>query len=195
MDGAMTLSDQPRQPGFASPAGGTQPNGETPAAAGPQASLVNRGGVETIKAFTVLQPYASLLTSGIKTIETRTWSTGFRGWLLICAGKRELGSIDDLPPALRDRLAEAEFGRPFESGDRLPTGVAVGLVKVVNCIPMPQGTSQVVADEWARACCDPYEPAFGFVCEQAYRIKPFSVKGQQGFFDVPITRRQLVPLR
>ena len=42
-----------------------------------------------MKALTLHQPRASLVALGVKTIETRGWSTTYRGPLLIHAGKRE----------------------------------------------------------------------------------------------------------
>ena len=38
-------------------------------------------------ALSVKQPWASLIASGRKQIETRVWSTPYRGPLLICAGQ------------------------------------------------------------------------------------------------------------
>jgi hypothetical protein len=41
-----------------------------------------------VKALTLYQPWASLVALGVKTIETRSWSTDFRGPLAIHAGKK-----------------------------------------------------------------------------------------------------------
>lgn len=40
-----------------------------------------------MKALTIRQPWASLIAAGVKAIETRSWSTSFRGPLAIHAGK------------------------------------------------------------------------------------------------------------
>ncbi|RJX17561.1 MAG: ASCH domain-containing protein [Desulforudis sp.] len=40
-----------------------------------------------MKALTLTQPWATLLAHGIKTIETRSWSTKYRGWIAIHAAK------------------------------------------------------------------------------------------------------------
>jgi len=40
-----------------------------------------------MKALTIRQPWASLVATGVKTIETRSWSTKYRGPLAIHAGK------------------------------------------------------------------------------------------------------------
>ena len=41
-----------------------------------------------MKALSVRQPWANLIASGCKEIETRTWSTKHRGELLICSSRR-----------------------------------------------------------------------------------------------------------
>jgi hypothetical protein len=42
-------------------------------------------GKRIIKALSVKEPWAGMIRSGKKTIETRTWKTSYRGNLLICA--------------------------------------------------------------------------------------------------------------
>ncbi len=42
-----------------------------------------------MKALTIRQPWASLIAAGVKTIETRSWSTRYRGPLAIHAGKHK----------------------------------------------------------------------------------------------------------
>jgi ASCH domain len=44
-----------------------------------------------MKALSVRQPWASLIASGKKTIEVRSWRTHYRGPLLICAAKQPRG--------------------------------------------------------------------------------------------------------
>ena len=64
-----------------------------------------------MKALSIKQPWASLIASGEKTIETRTWPTSHRGPLLIVSSKSP----------------------PIE-----PAGVALAIVDVVDCRPMVQ---------------------------------------------------------
>lgn len=40
-----------------------------------------------MKALTIKQPYASLIISGVKKVENRTWNTKFRGWIIIHAAQ------------------------------------------------------------------------------------------------------------
>jgi len=64
-----------------------------------------------MKAISVKQPWANLIASGRKTIETRTWSTSFRGSLLIVSSR--------VPPIA-------------------PAGFALAVVELVDCRPMTQ---------------------------------------------------------
>ena len=59
-----------------------------------------------MRALSVKQPWANLIASGSKTIETRTWATSYRGPLLIVSSKRP-----NIPPA----------------------GSAVAIVQLVDC--------------------------------------------------------------
>ena len=40
-----------------------------------------------MKAISIKEPYASYIDRGIKTIETRTWGTNYRGELLLCCSQ------------------------------------------------------------------------------------------------------------
>lgn len=44
------------------------------------------------KTITLWQPYATLVATGIKQYETRSWPTNYRGPLLIHAAKRPMGA-------------------------------------------------------------------------------------------------------
>lgn len=43
---------------------------------------------KTYKAISLKQPWANLIASGKKTIETRRWSTKYRGGLVICSSQK-----------------------------------------------------------------------------------------------------------
>ena len=77
-----------------------------------------------MKAITVCQPYASLIVgwkgidpADVKRVENRTWSTAYRGLLLIHAGvsTKWLGTWDGPEPA------------------KMPMGVILGSVDLVGC--------------------------------------------------------------
>jgi hypothetical protein len=44
-----------------------------------------------IRALSLQQPFANLVTSGKKTLETRKWTTPYRGDVLICASRSGIG--------------------------------------------------------------------------------------------------------
>lgn len=65
--------------------------------------------MKILRALSVKQPWANLIASGEKTIETRTWTTDYRGPLLIVSSKS--------PPIQ-------------------PAGCAVAIATLVDCRPM-----------------------------------------------------------
>lgn len=46
-----------------------------------------------MKAISIKEPWASMIFRGEKTIETRTWKTKYRGWLLLHASQRPKSPI------------------------------------------------------------------------------------------------------
>jgi len=94
-----------------------------------------------MKAITLWQPWASLIALGEKTIETRSWSTKYRGPLAIHAGlrcqARPLGGFtveDDTP-----RRSAKQFlmrGESLSWPYRLPLGVVVATCELVDVVPM-----------------------------------------------------------
>lgn len=68
-----------------------------------------------MKALSIRQPWASLIASGRKTIEVRTWSTSYRGPLLICASRRP--DIDGLPTGLAVCTVNLVDVRPITTSD------------------------------------------------------------------------------
>jgi len=53
-----------------------------------------------MKALSLLQPWASLVIMGLKTVETRNWATAYRGPLLIHAGKSKAGQVVSAVPSI-----------------------------------------------------------------------------------------------
>lgn len=87
-----------------------------------------------MKAISLLQPWATLIAVGAKRIETRSWSTPYRGRIAIHASKgfdpvyRYLASQDPF----RAALARGGYRSPGE----LPRGAVVALATLVDCIPV-----------------------------------------------------------
>lgn len=70
-------------------------------------------------ALSLLQPWASLVIMGAKKIETRSWSTDYRGKLLIHAGKSKRGSLITASPLFLQYIPDF---------NKLPFGMIIGEV-------------------------------------------------------------------
>ena len=122
-----------------------------------------------LKAFCVRQPWASLIASGTKTLEVRSWGTRKRGPLVIVAsGGRRLS--DD---------GEAAAARLKLDVEDLPYGAALCVVHLLDSRPMRP-------DDAAAACC-PFDPdAFAWVLGDARPFRrPIAMRGQLSFFTPP----------
>lgn len=117
-----------------------------------------------MKALTVLQPWATALISGAKTIETRDWVTSHRGPLLIHASSRCLSG------ALRR----------FDEG--LPHGVVLGGVWLER-----------IEDSNKRTAPLDLRPFYGLIDGRYYwHVRPLFAlsspipwRGRQGLWDFP----------
>lgn len=81
-----------------------------------------------IKAITLWQPWASLIAHGLKTIETRSWYTKYRGPLAIHAAKRK-SVIPNWPIDLLGAVAER-----IGAWNTLPRGCIVALCNLDDCV-------------------------------------------------------------
>lgn len=77
-----------------------------------------------MKIISIRQPWASLIASGLKDVENRTWPTRYRGPVLIHASQR----ADDLTS---DDI-ERRFGVRLPA--ELPLGGIVGIAEIVDCV-------------------------------------------------------------
>ncbi len=117
-----------------------------------------------IKALSVKQPWANMIASGKKTIETRTWRTNYRGLLLIVSSK--------LPDTAA--MPASECPGPF--------GVALCIVEVMDCRRMLPGDIHA-------ACCGWGSELYSWVLRPGAvrQIEPpFAVRGRPGLFDVEV---------
>jgi hypothetical protein len=97
-----------------------------------------------IRGLSLLQPWASLVEVGAKKIETRSWSTPYRGWIAIHASKRF--AADDKILLGNERFRNAllsVYPNPLES--YLPTGAIIAVARLVDCLstntsPIPDET-------------------------------------------------------
>ena len=116
-------------------------------------------------AITLHQPWATLITLGIKTVETRSWPAPERllGQVIaIHAGKRVVRRPDDrIEQKLRAQLGE-EWNRAIPAGAVLATATLAGMARVEYVDPMTghavhdvdteigcaAGTGRTLIDPW-----------------------------------------------
>jgi len=110
-----------------------------------------------MKALSLTQPYANFIWRGLKTIETRTWKTNFRGTLLICSTKAKV---------LNTKGCVIE-----------PRGMALCVVDVIDCRRMERKDEEQACILWR-------DDLWMWPLVKIRRIKPFPVKGQQRIFNI-----------
>lgn len=103
-----------------------------------------------MKALTIRQPWASLIAHGVKTIETRSWSTKYRGPLAIHAGKAKperseegcgvpVGHdwlpVEDFDGSWRlEHFARGCTGAPYDID--MPLGAVVATCTLADVVPI-----------------------------------------------------------
>lgn len=113
-----------------------------------------------MKALTICQPYAHLITIGAKRVENRNWSTPYRGPLVIHAGKSR------------------EWMDPEDEDERYVFGAIVAVADLVDCVWFDALSREQQRDEHT----------FGPYCwmlDAVTPVKPVPYRGAQGLWDVP----------
>lgn len=90
-----------------------------------------------MKCIAIKQPYASLIVSGVKTIENRTWASNYRGPLAIYASK----ALDKSLVNTERRFCK-RYGLQFPTS--LPASCIIGVVDLVGM--MQSVTDEALAD-------------------------------------------------
>lgn len=113
--------------------------------------------IHIMKALSVKQPFASLIASGQKIVETRKWTTKYRGRILICSSKR--------PAAAGLNLID------------YPLGVAMCTINLVDIREMLKSDEEM-------ACCDYYEDAYAWCLLDVCKVEPIPIRGKLQLFNV-----------
>lgn len=125
-----------------------------------------------MKAITICQPYAELILRGDKPVENRTWQTGYRGPLLIHAGKS---------------LNWMHFTPADIPANTMAFGAIVGIIEVTHCISRSYLHSPT-CDDALRHLRDNVHAVgpYMFVLKNPRRFaQSIPYRGQQGLFDIP----------
>ena len=119
-----------------------------------------------MKCISLLQPWANRIAYGSgdhrKTIETRTWSTPYRGDLVIVSSKR---------PDPMSAILEAD-------GDCL-YGMALCVVELYDCRPMAQEDEEDAMCSWSPG-------RWAWCLRNVRQLDPFPVRGQLGLYEIEL---------
>lgn len=130
-----------------------------------------------MKCISLWQPWSSAIPLGLKRIETRGWSTNFRGRFGIHASLRWIGAQKRFYAARRaagDRLPEI-----------LPLGAIVATAVLVRVVPVQTLIDEGLPD-LERVYGNFEEGRYGWVLDDVIPLEqPVPYKGSQGFFNVP----------
>ena len=128
-----------------------------------------------MKALTISQPYASLIASGEKWVENRTWPTDYRGLLAIHAGKGT---------QYLDKHDLNEY----------PTGCVIAVAKLIDCLErrfihpgdlrLITGTSAKALRTYGGVASHQHtEGPWCWVFDTVFEIKHVPVRGAQGLWE------------
>lgn len=120
-----------------------------------------------MKALSIRQPYISLILTGEKSIELRTWKTQYRGDLLLVASK-----TGD-PAWFHDEEEDIYY--------KMPVGCQYCIVELLDCRPaVPEDAEAAWCDEE-----DITEGLWSWVLEFKSVVKCKPCKGKLNLFEVP----------
>jgi activating signal cointegrator 1 len=150
-----------------------------------------------MKAITIWQPYATLIMLGLKEFETRSWSTNYRGPLVIHAAKRWDDDRAYDCQRVAELLHECTFSPSQLDEDQrrlmyMPTsdtlGGALGVVDLTDCQQMDEGGSYFENEVGS------FGPGrFGWKCERPRIFEtPIAAQGKQGLWTPDARLEQLV---
>lgn len=127
-----------------------------------------------MKALTIWQPWASLIASGEKQYETRSWETKYRGPLAIHAG------LGDMTKELFECTSFYREALHWSSVPALPSGGVLCIVNLVECLP----TAGLSISQKEQNFGDFSSGRFAWKLELVERFeKPILVSGKQGLWE------------
>lgn len=145
-----------------------------------------------MKAITLWQPWASLVATGAKKIETRGWPTKYRGPLAIHAAQKWNEELESLLSYWEFQGGLAPLvGKPLDltgntwagvQAKHLPKSVIVCTCNLIDCIPTDNLTLKEIRHEQYFGDFTPGR--FGWILDNIKPLeKPIPAKGSQGFWD------------
>jgi len=130
------------------------------------------------RAISLTQPWATLMAIDAKSVETRGWSTNFRGWVAIHSSKRFPMECRALCYRMPFAKALAEYNKPED----LPLGQIIAVAEIIGC----RRTEHAKVAEQERAFGD-YSPGrYAIFTVGVRRLKtPITIKGALSIWRLP----------
>ena len=127
-----------------------------------------------MKALSLTQPWATLVATGRKKIETRSWRTNYRGDLVIHASR-------GFPRDCRSLCEEYPFSEALTvAPNALPRGVCLAVVTLADCYRIERPPS----DEFEAAFGDYAPGRYGWVFEELRPLRePVARRGSLGLWE------------
>ena len=135
-----------------------------------------------MKAITLWQPWAQLCVLGVKRVETRGYNTNIRGQVAIHAAKKDVTEQFLIYTPVWEK--EYFYKNGIRLVAKLPRGVVVGTVEIVDCVPIEKlyGTQYDTPQE--RAFGDWSPGRYGWIMKEPVLFdKPVPAIGRQGFWN------------
>ncbi len=127
-----------------------------------------------MKVLTIKQPWALLLKKGIKTMETRSFKTNYRGELYIHAGKSKIKDKEIRNPQILKDVVEEECCY----------GAIILKCKLVDCIYMDDKFINKTKKNPKEYATGRYEVGrYACLLEDIESIEPIYVNGQLGIWN------------
>ena len=128
-----------------------------------------------MKVLSLKEPYATLIMKGIKTIETRSWKTNYRGELYIHA------SMSNVPKMYFEKEGLKELIENLE----MHYGNIICKGQLVDCIEMDESyIEEMKSLHPIEYCCGAYEVGrYAWVLENIEVIEPIKAKGKLGIWN------------
>jgi hypothetical protein len=138
-----------------------------------------------MKAISLWQPWASAIAAGLKQVETRGWSTSYRGPLAIHAAKHRtldeeiFWGLNIENTGLMDSFKSIGVS----SFDELPFGAIVCTCVLEHCAHSESFGSTWALSETEELFGNYSCGRFGWILRDVVPITPVQFKGRQGFFE------------
>jgi hypothetical protein len=132
-----------------------------------------------MKVLTIKEPFASLIKEGIKTIETRSWKTKYRGEIYIHA------SISKDNFKNKDKQVRVKKLVSFLKDDSMEYGNIICKCNLIDCIYMNKEYIDRIKDNKIEYLCGHYEEGrYAWVLEIVEVLEnPIPAKGRLGIWN------------